>query len=638
MRALLVLLVVSETASATTRSVGAAQPFLTIQDALAAASPGDIIAVEGGVYTGPIVVDIEVEVVGLAGSAGTSIFSATQDPAVTLSGGDLYGFDVLGMFDTGVLVADGFSATVDDLRIAGMNAGASAMHVGVGSTLILRNAELDGNVDSLGLGGHVYVADEGILEVRSASFTGGMAARGGAIFAEPTATVTIYDGLFEGNTAVQGGHLVGVQACFGSVFRNGIATDVGGAGQDSCLVSARNLFEGNNAGGDGGALHFTGGHGVWISETAFVDNSSGGDGGAVRMGNDLDPNPAVAKSYFCGNSATGLGGGIYSHFWSDVAGLQTLGSMSVQNTVFAANSPSAITHSSQHFDGTAGGPVNASYNTFVDNPSGGLDQFLSELPEVIGNIFAGHGAAFTDRSPYRFDNGLQHDNLWFDNSNDAVSDYLPSVSAVFADPEFAGWSDDADCWNDDFRLTLGSPGIDAGDPSDLDPDGSLADLGAHGGPSASTESLSDFFGNLDPGPNPTLRVVPGLPDVEDGADVPEDVDDDADPADPAEDPGTDPESAEQRSSFDRDDPCPGVENIDSDGDGVLSCEDCDDSDPRVQECAPDGLVERHSSFKGGSGCGCSNTKTGSLAWVLLPLLWIRRQTRISAHRTLATAS
>lgn len=46
---------------------------------------------------------------------------------------------------------------------------------------------------------------------------------------------------------------------------------------------------------------------------------------------------------------------------------------------------------------------------------------------------------------------------------------------------------DVSAW--DFHLTLGSPLVDAGDPTVLDPDGSPSDIGAFGGPGAGSWDL-----------------------------------------------------------------------------------------------------------------------------------------------------
>ena len=56
------------------------------------------------------------------------------------------------------------------------------------------------------------------------------------------------------------------------------------------------------------------------------------------------------------------------------------------------------------------------------------------------------------------------------------------------DPLLADVTDpDPGVW--DFHLQAGSPLIDAGDPTLLDPDGSLSDIGSFGGPTAGSWDL-----------------------------------------------------------------------------------------------------------------------------------------------------
>ena len=56
---------------------------------------------------------------------------------------------------------------------------------------------------------------------------------------------------------------------------------------------------------------------------------------------------------------------------------------------------------------------------------------------------------------------------------------------ISLDPEFVAFSDDGDATNDDLHLAAGSPCVDAGDPAELDADGTRSDMGAYGGPDGS---------------------------------------------------------------------------------------------------------------------------------------------------------
>jgi len=83
---------------------------------------------------------------------------------------------------------------------------------------------------------------------------------------------------------------------------------------------------------------------------------------------------------------------------------------------------------------------------------------------------------------------LAYNDVWGNEEEDVCSGGYPGSTACTAiefidqdgnlsvDPEF---TDEAD-----FALDSGSPLIDAGDPAILDTDGTVSDMGAHGGPDA----------------------------------------------------------------------------------------------------------------------------------------------------------
>ena len=69
------------------------------------------------------------------------------------------------------------------------------------------------------------------------------------------------------------------------------------------------------------------------------------------------------------------------------------------------------------------------------------------------------------------------------NGYDIGSNIIGSNGVFSEDPRYVDTTDnDPTLW--DLTLAAGSPLIDAGDPSVLDPDGSISDIGAYGGPSA----------------------------------------------------------------------------------------------------------------------------------------------------------
>ena len=113
---------------------------------------------------------------------------------------------------------------------------------------------------------------------------------------------------------------------------------------------------------------------------------------------------------------------------------------------------------------------------------------------------------------------------------------------ISEDPLFIDWTPDGDPTNDDLCPAPGSPLIDAGDPDELDPDGSRADIGAFGGPHAFTcDEVLDADGD-------GYRPVTG----------------DCDDSDP------------DRFPFQSEVACDGIDQ-DCDGEDDLNCPDDDDS-------------------------------------------------------------
>lgn len=67
-------------------------------------------------------------------------------------------------------------------------------------------------------------------------------------------------------------------------------------------------------------------------------------------------------------------------------------------------------------------------------------------------------------------------------SADPADDPSADTGNISADPGFVAFSDDGDPADDDLHLGTASPCVDAGDPTELDADGTRSDMGAYGGP------------------------------------------------------------------------------------------------------------------------------------------------------------
>ena len=195
---------------------------------------------------------------------------------------------------------------------------------------------------------------------------------------------------------------------------------------DLHLIGCR--IENNSAAGSGGGVYGATPSSIKVMDCQFWNNSAGGNGGALAFG-DEDPNDIVENSLFSGNTAAQNGGAIA------ICGTGQAGfPVSIARSTFSGNS--AI----------QGGGI------FIQNL--GLLSLSSsiiwgESPDGVGSIGSMLQAGFCD-----VQGGL-----------------LPGAGNRSLDPSFVNPA------AGDFRLAPGSIGIDRGDLSWVDPDGSRADMG-----------------------------------------------------------------------------------------------------------------------------------------------------------------
>ena len=119
---------------------------------------------------------------------------------------------------------------------------------------------------------------------------------------------------------------------------------------------------------------------------------------------------------------------------------------------------------------------------WANSASTGLSAWFRHVDELhmLNNVFGasvhlpinGVGAdVLIDIAPVKLDH-----NLWWASPGAYVEGPVATgPNAVFADPMFVAPS--TDCSVADFGLLPGSPAIDAGHPSLLDPDGTVSDIG-----------------------------------------------------------------------------------------------------------------------------------------------------------------
>ena len=359
------------------------------------------------------------------------------------------------------------------------------------------NTDWTGN-SAAGSGGafYTYVAGE-TLQVRGSTFVDNHALDGwgGAIENEWASTLFVSDSTFEDNTATAAGGAISQWyetslAITGSSFARNTASASGGAvyfnpyqGRVDDLYIERSHFEDNTSGSWGGAVYGNQAQGIAVQGTTFHDNVAAGNGGglAVYVATTID----ITGSRFCGNEAA-LGGG---------AQLEWAGEDTVQNTQFIDNT--AVRGGGLFRYASYAG--HSSYNTFVGNSAdtwGGAYVDEWGASSLLSSAFFHNsgGAIFTEFASTAAATPVRY-GAWGDNADVDGAGYfwveLGDDGNITGDPMFAAYTPGADCATQDVHPMAGSVLIDAADPSEIDLDGSAADIGAFGGRLATVEDHDD---------------------------------------------------------------------------------------------------------------------------------------------------
>jgi len=264
-----------------------------------------------------------------------------------------------------------------------------------------------------------------------------------------------------------------ISECHGNSFYNGKRD--GGAiyASNSTITMEKNLIEDQYGIKRGGGLYLYFSQATMTQDT-IRQNTADSEGGGVEgyktaitmrhcqiTGNTSDfgagiyiraENVNLENNIFTGNACDVVGGAIYA---------DSIGGLIANNTI------------DRNTAGIAGG------NLYI-----GL---LGETLTIKNNIIS-----------YGIKNGIQaqpQDNLLF-SYNNCFGNTPSNVAGITADStNISGNPQYVDTLNWDYHLGLHSMSIDAGDPSDLDPDGSRADQGAFGGANALFDAPT-FVSNL----------------------------------------------------------------------------------------------------------------------------------------------
>jgi len=468
--------------------------YPTIQHAIIAAFDGDRILVAPGVYPERIdLLDKELEVIGTAGAAQTTLDAPSSGSAVTIAGGQGASTRIEGLTITGgigqvvgfppALVGggiyiEGAHPTIEGCAILGntaTNGGGAYLDASAARFI---DCAFQGNSASEG-GALVAVDSAPILE--GCAFNSNAAfARGGAIHMLRT-PADILGATFTGNEAARGGALSLVDSdveIIDATIAANIALGAGGglSLDDFSDVELTDVSILGNTASRGGGLDISHFSNAILYRVEVVGNVAS-EGGGVRV---FESFPLIESCTIRGNDATapgtgsGEGGGLYLQLRADAL---------IRNTIIAENSAAA---GGGLFIRWESEPLLV-HATIADNSAPaagaiGLDNY--SFPEIWNSILWGNGPAAASLSTdpeSGFD--IRSSDVEGGFPGDGIG---PSPGNVDVDPLL----------DPDYRLNICSPVIDLGSlaaPSlpPLDIDGSprvqgpAPDLGAWESPAGS---------------------------------------------------------------------------------------------------------------------------------------------------------
>jgi len=538
--------------------------------------------------------------------ADTTFTGTPGSPSAT----DFYGGGVAA-YDAPLTVSN---STFEDLSVE--HSGAEGTYGYGGAIIVYGNGEPEFSirdstftgVRATAFGGAIRV-DAGSGTIERCTFQDNVADYGGAIHLATGGAVDIQDSRFEGN-----------RARFSGAIR---WRPPSGSAADSALGIRGSTFLDNQADRYGGVMYARAGGRLDLADNVLHGNTSQ-LGGALMLWQIRDVD--LVRNHFCANQVTGGtgpdGGAIASY-------LSGRGTYTIENNVFVDNS-------AQGWGGGVSllqdGDVDLHFNTFVANHAGDGAAVAIRGTESAAVVLRMHDDLLAYNTGAEAISGSSVARLELDRSaffghdeGDLEAD-LGSLGQdnPTVDPLLMAWTDNQDCTDDRLWPRWDSALVDAGDPELQDLDGSVADVGATGGPRARVELWADADADASPAlwdcaPDDdqrghTLVEVPydGLDQDCDGQDL---TDVDADGADGGE-AGTD---------CDDEDPerFPGAQEIPDDG----IDQDCDGQDQVTPQDTDEPVDPDPATREAGCGCASGSAAGGPLGVGLVGLLLLRRRYR-----------
>jgi hypothetical protein len=446
---------VDEDCSTCTQVVPAANA--SIQEAVDAAASGDVICVAPGTYAQTVdYAGLALHLVGLGGPRSTILDAAGAGSVVSFVNGEGSGSVLEGFMVTGGLA----------------NSGGGLVLVGSSPTLL--RLDVVGNESGFDGGGGISITGGAplLVDVLVRENEG----RDGSGIRVSGSTPNLEDVRIIGNGSNvwgvglrtdSGSHVVGVDLVVSDNYDLGIEA----LGGSLSLVGA--LIEGNQDTGLSVAL----GVDVLMEDSRILDNVGTTGAGIRCSGSSLQLNNVL----IAGNT-TGAGGAalVARPFWSDPGcTVSVVASRFVDNQAGSASTIHATeTNLFLSHVAIVGNTSTSGGATLL-----GVNSTLTVDHTLITDNYAG-GVRLVGGSA-----NFSHSNVWGNGTEwDGLADPTGANGNISVDPQYLDTTP-ADPRDWDLHLSLGSPLIDAGSSASSDPDGSLPDLGAYGGPSAGDTDL-----------------------------------------------------------------------------------------------------------------------------------------------------
>jgi len=304
-------------------------PFPTIDSAVQASCPGDVVKIQPGTYTENLdLTGKELFVDAVDAGNRPVVDGASAGPVFIMDGtsalDDLILQNGSGVDGGCVQVRSGVDVVITDTDFLGCSTAGNggAVHTDAATTGFACGDCRVVGASAVFDGGAFYGA--GALEIDNSQVLSSTAGgSGGALAGGPGGNIYVGDSSFDGSTAGLDG---GALACIGC----------------SHFDMVRSTYTNNSAlAGNGGAISIdspVGNHGSLV-ESDFIGNTAAGDGGAVYYRNLLGWDSDPRSILFDSNSAGGRGGGIYleSAYNTDLDDTTFLGNQAVEGAAIYAD-------------------------------------------------------------------------------------------------------------------------------------------------------------------------------------------------------------------------------------------------------------------------------------------------------------